>query len=186
MFFVLLWLLYLWNCSFCTCATSDWVYSFCELPGHELYLKVPTQFLLDPVTQNSVAETLPMGSCNIEILDLITSGELDLSSPLQKRAKRYYDIFHSLYVVSPLGLHDLRQKFEQAYFGQCPRVFCSGAALLPVINNFDVFKYAFFYVQHFAYDQIGLHDKPKKNTVKLFCPKCRDLYHPQNLKHRYN
>ena len=42
-------------------------------------------------------------------------------------------------------------------FGKCPRVYCSGQPLLPV----------------------GVTDQPFTTAVKLFCPKCEDVYNPK-------
>lgn len=46
-------------------------------------------------------------------------------------------------------------------FGRCPRVSCQGQPVLPV----------------------GLSDLPRTNTVKLFCPKCQDIFHPKQTRH---
>ncbi len=50
------------------------------------------------------------------------------------------------------------EKYQQADFGYCPRVGCSLQQLLP----------------------IGLDDFPRVNTVKLYCPKCEDLFNPKS------
>lgn len=31
---------------------------------------------------------------------------------------------------------------------------------------------------------VGIHDKLGESSVKCFCPKCRDLYHPPMVRHR--
>lgn len=53
------------------------------------------------------------------------------------------------------------EKFKGRDFGCCPRVFCNGQACLPV----------------------GLSDVPGHSTVKLFCPKCEDVYYPRSKYH---
>lgn len=50
------------------------------------------------------------------------------------------------------------EKYELSHFGHCPRVYCSGARVLPV----------------------GRTDTPGQETVKLFCPSCLDVYTPPN------
>jgi hypothetical protein len=45
--------------------------------------------------------------------------------------------------------------------GRCPRVYCQGQALIPV----------------------GLSDLPRLHTVKLYCPRCRDIYFPKYARH---
>lgn len=52
-------------------------------------------------------------------------------------------------------------KYKRADFGRCPRVFCASQPLLPV----------------------GLSDVPYNKAVKLFCPRCEDLYSPKSSRH---
>ncbi|CAB1106646.1 unnamed protein product [Ectocarpus sp. CCAP 1310/34] len=60
------------------------------------------------------------------------------------------------FLVSPQGLKVVLEKFSKADFGRCPRVYCQGQAVLPV----------------------GESDRPKQSSVKVFCPRCGDLYYP--------
>jgi casein kinase II subunit beta len=57
-------------------------------------------------------------------------------------------------------LHKL-EKYKRADFGRCPRVLCYQQALLPV----------------------GLSDVPFQKAVKLFCPRCEDIYSPKSSRH---
>ena len=43
-------------------------------------------------------------------------------------------------------------------FGRCPRVLCNGQPCLPV----------------------GTADVPRQSTVKIYCPKCKDIYYPRS------
>ena len=52
-------------------------------------------------------------------------------------------------------------KYRKADFGRCPRVYCHAQALLPV----------------------GLSDIPYQKAVKLYCPKCEDIYSPKSNRH---
>ena len=52
-------------------------------------------------------------------------------------------------------------KYRKADFGRCPRVYCYGQPLLPV----------------------GLSDIPYQKAVKLYCPKCEDIYSPKSNRH---
>ena len=49
-------------------------------------------------------------------------------------------------------------KYKNYNFGRCPRVFCSGQPCLPV----------------------GQSDVPRSSTVKIYCPRCEDMYHPKS------
>merc|ERR1712176_89244 len=50
------------------------------------------------------------------------------------------------------------EKVKNVDFGRCPRVLCSGQPCLPV----------------------GQSDIPRTATVKIFCPKCGDIYFPRS------
>ena len=53
------------------------------------------------------------------------------------------------------------EKYKKGDFGRCPRVLCYGQPLLP----------------------LGLSDLPYQKAVKLYCPRCEDLYSPKSSRH---
>lgn len=53
------------------------------------------------------------------------------------------------------------EKYKKADFGRCPRVLCHSQPLLPC----------------------GLTDLPYEKPVKLYCPRCEDLYSPKSSRH---
>ncbi|ELU41151.1 casein kinase II regulatory subunit domain-containing protein [Rhizoctonia solani AG-1 IA] len=53
------------------------------------------------------------------------------------------------------------EKYKKADFGRCPRVMCQSQPLLPC----------------------GLTDVPYEKAVKLYCPRCEDLYSPKSSRH---
>ena len=53
------------------------------------------------------------------------------------------------------------EKYKQGVFGKCPRVICESQHLLPT----------------------GQHDIAATSLVKLYCPKCEDLYNPKSSRH---
>ena len=52
-------------------------------------------------------------------------------------------------------------KYKKGDFGKCPRVSCISSHLLPT----------------------GLSDLPAVQSVKLYCPKCEDVYNPKSSRH---
>ena len=62
------------------------------------------------------------------------------------------------YIVTARGLACMLEKFKNYEFGRCPRVFCEGQACVPC----------------------GTSDVPGQSTVKIFCPKCEDIYYPRS------
>ena len=99
-------------------------------------------------------------------LDLI----LDVESPndeilteeqhetIEGAAEVLYGLIHQRYILTTRGLAAMMEKYCAVEFGRCPRVFCSGMPVLPV----------------------GQSDVARTGTVKVFCPKCRDVYFPWN------
>lgn len=55
----------------------------------------------------------------------------------------------------------MHEKFQNADFGRCPRVYCQGQPGLPV----------------------GLSDLPRCYSVNIYCPRCQELYYPRASKH---
>ena len=53
-------------------------------------------------------------------------------------------------------MNAMYEKYKACEFGRCPRVLCNGQPCLPV----------------------GTCDVPRQSTVKIFCPKCQDIYYP--------
>lgn len=99
-------------------------------------------------------------------LDLI----LDVGSPqeemlteeqhelVESAAEMLYGMIHQRYILTSRGLSAMYEKFKNVDFGRCPRVLCGGQPSLPV----------------------GQSDIPRTSTVKIFCPKCEDIYYPRS------
>jgi casein kinase II subunit beta len=56
----------------------------------------------------------------------------------------------------------MEEKYKNVAFGRCPRVMCSGQSVLPV----------------------GQSDVMREASVKIFCPKCNDIYYPRSSRHK--
>lgn len=80
------------------------------------------------------------------------------TSVIESSAELLYGLIHARYITSRPGIQQMMEKYELSHFGYCPRVYCTGARVLPV----------------------GLTDTPGQQTVKLFCPSCLDVYTPPN------
>ena len=63
--------------------------------------------------------------------------------------------------ITTLGIGKIYQKYLLACFGNCPRVYCDKQKLLP----------------------IGFDDKLRHSRVKVYCPKCEEVYLPRTSKH---
>lgn len=66
-----------------------------------------------------------------------------------------YGLLHARYLLTDAGLEKMKEKFLNMEFSKCPRTYCDGCQCIPYGPS----------------DDIG------KNSLKLFCPCCHDVYH---------
>ncbi|KAK1399942.1 Casein kinase II subunit beta [Heracleum sosnowskyi] len=77
---------------------------------------------------------------------------------VETAAEMLYGLIHVRYVLTTKGQAAMMEKYKNAEFGRCPRVYCSGQPCLAV----------------------GESDIPRQSTVKIYCPKCEDIYYPRS------
>ena len=88
---------------------------------------------------------------------------------IEEAAVFLYGLIHARYILTLDGLEEMvrldsifhlqMEKYVNCHFGCCSRVFCNNQNLLPV----------------------GLSDKPNVDSVKLFCPCCKEVYNPPSM-----
>ncbi|EKF27803.1 dispersed gene family protein 1 (DGF-1), putative, partial [Trypanosoma cruzi marinkellei] len=146
--------------------TIPWTVSFCQRKGHEFFCIVDRNFIDDEFNLTGLSTMVYFYN---EALDLIL--DLKASSIMltaeQKRivnssAETLYGLIHARFITTNRGIAMMEEKFYAGDFGRCPRVFCDRQALLPV----------------------GQSDVVRESFVKLYCPKCNDIYYPRSSRHR--
>ena len=106
----------------------------------------------------------------------------EMREQIEKSARHLYGLVHARYITTTRGLSKMASllkvlrrevmrlltsfaqqldKYKKGEFGKCPRVHCSATHLLPT----------------------GLSDVPGVQFVKLYCPKCEDIYNPKSSRH---
>lgn len=95
------------------------------------------------------------------ILDRIGPDDSD-DSHLTQSACTLYGLIHARYIITAHGLDAMYNKYANKEFGTCPLIQCYGQPVLPV----------------------GLKDEMGADTVKIFCPKCSNVYHPPPMRYR--
>jgi len=166
---------------------ESWIKTFCTILGHEYFAEVSEDFIEDDFNLTGLQSQVPFYKEALEmILDVEPDSDFynevdedeeeeeddeDEDNPTgepRRRSRDYdmvahsaellYGLIHQRYITSRPGIQQMLEKYEGKHFGQCPRVYCNGAKVLPV----------------------GCSDTPGVEVVKLFCPSCLDIYTPPN------
>lgn len=76
---------------------------------------------------------------------------------IYQSAMDLYGLIHARFILSPRGLAMMKEKFMLGSFGSCPRVLCERQNVLP----------------------IGVSEDLSTSRVKVYCPRCQDVYIPR-------
>ncbi|EAN84040.1 putative Casein kinase II subunit beta [Trypanosoma cruzi] len=144
-----------------------WIVWFCELKSHEFFCVVDREFIDDEFNLTGLSTMVSFYHYALDlILDLETQNSARLTAEQQRlvesSAETLYGLIHARFITTQRGLKLMEEKFAEGEFGRCPRVFCGGQAVLPV----------------------GQSDVVRESSVKLYCPKCQDIYYPRSSRHR--
>lgn len=144
-----------------------WIMWFCSLKGNEFFCEVDEEFIQDEFNLTGLSSMVPFYDNAIDmILDLESPGEEDLTEEQQhmveSAAETLYGLIHARFITTNRGLKLMEDKYRQYHFGRCPRVYCGGQQVLPV----------------------GQSDVVRESSVKVFCPKCEDIYYPRSSRHK--
>ncbi|KAI8639962.1 casein kinase II, regulatory subunit [Parasitella parasitica] len=178
---------------------QSWISWFCSLSGHEFYLEVPEDFIEDEFNLTGLSAIVPYYNEALEmILDIepedISEEEEEgqegknnneqqedeeeeeddgfwKESPRRPRhsgwvdpnvvepyAAMLYGLIHQRYLVTRNGLRVMAERFSNEQFGVCPRYYCYKCPVIPC----------------------GRYDEVARESVRLYCPSCMDLYCPPN------
>uniref|UniRef100_A0A0N5BVY2 Casein kinase II subunit beta n=1 Tax=Strongyloides papillosus TaxID=174720 RepID=A0A0N5BVY2_STREA len=123
-------------------------------------VKVPDEFFIDKFNLVGIYDILGIRSLE-RALSLIMNNNEEIEehdfTSIEKNASFLYGLVHARYITTPEGLNDMKKKYVKKDFGRCLKVSCFNQPMLP----------------------IGLHDTPSHEEVKMYCPKCEDVFHPE-------
>lgn len=142
---------------------AGWIAWYCSLRGNEFLCEVEEEYIRDNFNLYGLRARFQHYD---QALEMILSGNPPQDEDLADRvylgiyreAQDLYGSIHARYIVSNHGLQVMREKFIQGTFGLCPRYHCDRQHVLP----------------------IALTDELRAAKVKIFCPKCEQVYAPKS------
>ncbi|XP_019088182.1 PREDICTED: casein kinase II subunit beta-2-like [Camelina sativa] len=142
---------------------TSWICWFCNLRGNEFFCEVDDDYIQDDFNLCGLSHQVPYYDYALDlILDVESShGEMfteEQNELIESAAEMLYGMIHARYILTSKGLASMLDKYKNYDFGRCPRVYCCGQPCLPV----------------------GQSDIPRASTVKIYCPKCEDVYYPRS------
>jgi len=146
------------------CVEMGWISWFLTLKGNDFFCQVDEDYLHDNFNLTGLVSQIPYYDFALDLVTDIVNDEEFSDQNLQMiehDAEVLYGLVHARYILTIRGLHAMLAKYRQYDFGLCPRFLCYGQALLPV----------------------GLTDQKGKESVKLFCPYCKEIYRSKSSRH---
>ncbi|XP_017150544.1 casein kinase II subunit beta' [Drosophila miranda] len=143
---------------------TAWIHWFCRQRGNEFFAMVDEDYIHDKFNLNFLDTDVNNYRCALEvILDLNNGSGSDnvTDADVEASAEKLYGLIHARFILTNRGIDLMLEKFQKGVFGTCPRVFCQRQHVLP----------------------IGLSDNPGDEMVRLYCPKCSDVYLPRSARH---
>ncbi|XP_074584974.1 putative casein kinase II subunit beta-4 isoform X2 [Curcuma longa] len=142
---------------------SSWISWFCNLRGNEFFCEVDDDYIQDDFNLCGLSSQVPYYDYALDLILDVESSHGDTFTEEQNElvesaAEMLYGMIHVRYILTSKGMAAMLEKFKNYDFGRCPRVYCSGQPCLPV----------------------GQSDIPRSSTVKVYCPKCEDVYYPRS------
>lgn len=145
-----------------------WIAVFLNKPGNQIFVEIDEQYLTDRF--NLVGLNKYFDEKMSTMLRYMTDDENFLKSEyprmnnheierLERNCAKFYGMIHARYILTYQGQYDMMTLYREFIFGKCPRTACESHPLLP----------------------LGLYDVPDKDTFKLYCPMCEDVYLPKYI-----
>ncbi|CAM8906554.1 unnamed protein product [Rhodiola kirilowii] len=141
----------------------SWISWFCNLRGNEFFCEVDEDYIHDDFNLCGLTSQVPYYDYALDMILDIDSSNGDMFTEEQNElvesaAEMLYGLIHARYILTSKGLNAMLEKYKSYDFGRCHRVYCAGQPCLPV----------------------GQIDIPRSSTVKVYCPKCEDVYYPRS------
>ncbi|KAI4327208.1 hypothetical protein L6164_019696 [Bauhinia variegata] len=142
---------------------TSWISWFCNLRGNEFFCEVDDDYIQDDFNLCGLSSQVPYYDYALDLILDVDSSHGDTFTEeqnelIESAAEMLYGLIHARYILTGKGMAAMLDKYKNYDFGRCPRVYCSGQPCIPV----------------------GQSDVPRTGTVKIYCPRCEDIYYPRS------
>ncbi|XP_057521533.1 casein kinase II subunit beta-1-like [Amaranthus tricolor] len=142
---------------------TSWISWFCNLRGNEFFCEVDDDYIQDDFNLCGLSSQVPYYDYALDLILDVESSHGDMFTDEQNElvesaAEMLYGLIHARYILTSKGMAAMLEKYKNYDFGRCPRVYCCGQPCLPV----------------------GQSDLARSSTVKIYCPKCEDIFYPRS------
>ncbi|RDX64922.1 putative casein kinase II subunit beta-4, partial [Mucuna pruriens] len=142
---------------------TSWISWFCNLRGNEFFCEVDDDYVQDDFNLCGLSSQVPYYDYALDLILDVESSHGDIfteeqNEMIESAAEMLYGLIHARFILTSKGMAAMLHKYKNYDFGRCPRVYCSGQPCLPV----------------------GQSDIPRASTVKIYCPRCDDIYYPKS------
>ncbi|KAF0990995.1 hypothetical protein HZS_1059, partial [Henneguya salminicola] len=147
---------------------QTWALWFCSRRGNEFFCEVDDDFLFDRFNSTGIQDLVPQYD---EAMEFMNEAPLDIEHTDKsiQPASVLYGLIHARFLLTSRGQQQMIIKYKSAEFGTCNLYNCDNQPYLPVGMTYFV--------------SLGLSDTPNVSTVKMYCPKCENIFLPKSNRH---
>mmetsp|Transcript_112860 Transcript_112860/g.298079 ORF Transcript_112860/g.298079 Transcript_112860/m.298079 type:complete len:261 (+) Transcript_112860:117-899(+) len=141
-----------------------WIEWFCHLKGNEFFVEVDEDYIQDDFNLTGLSSLVPYYEYALNMIldfDDQDDGLPEDQQPLvETAAQMLYGLIHARFIMTSRGMAAMLDKYNAYVYGTCPNIVCESMnqAVLP----------------------IGTSDLLRQGAAKVYCPHCKEIYHPKS------